>query len=79
VKYVLDTTLISALMRAEPAASVRLTAERPVDVGLLPQPAIAEVSLRAFAPSDFSAKARSQPRASRFCSARWRGWIGPTT
>ena len=39
----LDTTLVSALMRGEPAASTRLLRERPVDV-VVPQPAVAEVT-----------------------------------
>jgi tRNA(fMet)-specific endonuclease VapC len=42
VIYVLDTTIVSALMRSEPGPSMRLLRERPVDV-VIPQPAIAEV------------------------------------
>jgi tRNA(fMet)-specific endonuclease VapC len=42
LRYVLDTTVASALMRAEPGPSSRILQERPADV-LLPQPAIAEM------------------------------------
>jgi len=42
VSYVLDTTVLSALMRAERGPSTRLLRERPVDV-VLPQPAVAEI------------------------------------
>ncbi len=40
--YVLDTTVVSALMRGEHRPSTRLLAEHPVDV-VRPQPAVAEV------------------------------------
>jgi tRNA(fMet)-specific endonuclease VapC len=39
---VLDTTIVSAVMRAEPSVAKRLLALRPGDV-LVPQPAFAEV------------------------------------
>jgi predicted nucleic acid-binding protein len=42
VSYVLDTTIVSALMRSEPAAAARLLRERPADV-LVPQPVLAEI------------------------------------
>jgi tRNA(fMet)-specific endonuclease VapC len=42
VKYVLDTTALSALMRAEPAASQRLLDTRPAEVSV-PQPVVAEI------------------------------------
>lgn len=42
MSYVLDTTTVSALMRAEPAHSARLLAQRPADV-FIPQPALAEL------------------------------------
>ena len=42
MRYVLDTTVASALMRAEPGPSSRLLALRPSDV-LLPQPTVAEI------------------------------------
>jgi tRNA(fMet)-specific endonuclease VapC len=42
VTYVLDTTVLSALMRAEPAPSKRLLEERPADVSV-PQPVISEI------------------------------------
>lgn len=42
LRYVLDTTVASALMRAEAAASSHLLAAHPADV-LLPQPTIAEL------------------------------------
>jgi tRNA(fMet)-specific endonuclease VapC len=42
LRYVLDTTIASALMRAEPGPSSRLLQVRPADV-LLPQPAVAEI------------------------------------
>ena len=42
LRYVLDTTVASALMRAEPGPSSRLLQKRPADV-LLPQPAVAEI------------------------------------
>ena len=42
MRYVLDTTIASALMRAEPGPSSRLLQMRPADV-LLPQPTVAEI------------------------------------
>lgn len=42
MSFVLDTTIVSALMRSEPGPSARLLAARPVDV-LLPQPTVAEI------------------------------------
>jgi tRNA(fMet)-specific endonuclease VapC len=42
LSFVLDTTIVSALMRSEPGPSARLLAARPVDV-LLPQPTVAEI------------------------------------
>ena len=42
MRYVLDTTVASALMRAEPGPSSRILQKRPADV-LLPQPAVAEI------------------------------------
>jgi tRNA(fMet)-specific endonuclease VapC len=42
LSFVLDATVLSALMRAERGPSTRLLRERPVDVAL-PQPAVAEV------------------------------------
>jgi tRNA(fMet)-specific endonuclease VapC len=42
MNYVLDTNVVSALMRAEAAASARLLHARPGEVGI-PQPVLAEV------------------------------------
>ena len=42
MRYVLDTTVASALMRAEAGPSSRLLQKRPADV-LLPQPVVAEI------------------------------------
>lgn len=42
MKYVLDTTTISALMKGDPAAVDHLAAVSPTDVAL-PQPALAEI------------------------------------
>jgi tRNA(fMet)-specific endonuclease VapC len=42
LRYILDTTVASALMRAEPGPSSRILQERPADV-LLPYPAVAEL------------------------------------
>jgi len=42
VRYVLDTTVVSALMRSEAGPSSRLLQKRPADV-LLPQPVVAEI------------------------------------
>jgi tRNA(fMet)-specific endonuclease VapC len=42
LRYVLDTTVASALMRGEPGPSSRLLQKAPADV-LLPQPAVAEI------------------------------------
>ena len=42
MRYVLDTTVASALLRAEPGPSSRILQERPADV-LLPQPAVTEI------------------------------------
>lgn len=42
MKYVLDTTVVSALMRAEEGPARRLLALRPADVGI-PQPVLAEI------------------------------------
>ncbi len=42
MRYVVDTTVASALMRGEPGPSTRILQKRPGDV-LLPQPAVAEI------------------------------------
>jgi tRNA(fMet)-specific endonuclease VapC len=42
LRFVLDTTVASALMRGEPGPSSCLLQKRPTDV-LLPQPAVAEI------------------------------------
>jgi tRNA(fMet)-specific endonuclease VapC len=42
LRYVLDTTVASALMRAEPGPSSLILQKRPADV-LLPQPVVAEL------------------------------------
>jgi tRNA(fMet)-specific endonuclease VapC len=42
LRYVLDTTVASALMRAEPGPCSRLLEKHPADV-LLPQPSVAEI------------------------------------
>ncbi len=42
MSFVLDTSLLSALMRSEPAASARLLAAHPAEVALV-QPVLAEV------------------------------------
>jgi tRNA(fMet)-specific endonuclease VapC len=43
VIYVLDTTIASALMRSQPAASRRLL-EQPRESVVIPQPAVAEIA-----------------------------------
>jgi tRNA(fMet)-specific endonuclease VapC len=42
MSYVLDTTVVSALMRGEPTASARLLATPPPEVAI-PQPVVAEL------------------------------------
>ena len=42
MSYILDTTVISALMRGEPTASARLIATPPPEVAI-PQPVVAEL------------------------------------
>ena len=42
MRYVLDTNIVSALMRQEPAPGRRLLSVAPADV-LIPQPVVAEV------------------------------------
>ena len=42
MRYILDTTIASALMRGEPGPSSCMLQKRPPDV-LLPQPAVAEI------------------------------------
>lgn len=43
IGYVLDTTIVSALMRSEPDASARMLATPPDDVRI-PQPVLAEIA-----------------------------------
>jgi tRNA(fMet)-specific endonuclease VapC len=43
IGYVLDTTIVSALMRSEPEASARMLATPPDDVRI-PQPVLAEIA-----------------------------------